>query len=196
MTSARYRVCKDSLSREKLLHVVSNCLVIMSEEAQGKSAPGRTPFENSVLSKLSHAVKEKRPIRPILVLAGIFISICLLFTVFYEPAYEFIGREVVIQLIKIDPGDMYLDVKPESIRIISIKLLSIEEANKQGLGDLIPGWKSDGDKVWIAQYECLGFYYHPFGEFPKPEKRFVPMMVWRVFNSLTFELMAVRAGPV
>jgi hypothetical protein len=168
----------------------------MSEEAQGKSAPGRTPFENSVLSKLSHAVKEKRTIHPILILAGIFISMCLLFAVFYEPVYEFIGREVVNQLIKIYPGDMYLDVKPESIRIISIKLLSIEEANEQGLGDLVPGWKSDGDEVWIAQYECLGFYYHPFGEFPKPEKRFVPMMVWRVFSSLTFELMAVRAEPV
>jgi hypothetical protein len=168
----------------------------MSEKAQGKSALGRTSFENSVLRKLSHAVKEKRTIRPILILAGIFISICLLFAVFYEPVYEFIGREVIIQLIKIDPGDMYLDVKPESIRIISIKLLSIEEANKQGLGDLVPGWKSDGDKVWIAQYECLGFYYHPSGELPQPEERFVPMMVWRVFNSLTFELMAVRAGPV
>lgn len=196
MTSARYRVCKDSLSREKLLHVVSNCLAIMSEETQGRSAPGRTPFENSVLSKSSHAVKEKRTIRPILILAGIFISICLLFAVFYEPVYEFIGREVVIQLIKIDPGDMYLDVKPESIRIISIKLLSIEEANKQGLGDLVPGWKSDGDRVWIAQYECLGFYYHPSGGLPKPEERFVPMMVWRVFNSLTFELMVVKAVPV
>jgi hypothetical protein len=196
MTSVRYRVRKDSLSREKLLHVVSNCLVIMSEKTQGKSAPSRTPFENSVLSKSLHAVEEKRIIRPILILAGIFISICFLFAVFYGPACEFIGREVVIQLIKIDPGDMYLDVKPESIRIISIKLLSIEEANKQGLGDLVPGWKSDGDKVWIAQYECLGFYYHPFDEFPKPENRFVPMMVWRVFNSLTFEPMAVRAGPV
>lgn len=196
MTSARYRVCKDSLGREKLLHLVSNCLVIMSEEAQGKSAPGRTPFENSVLSKLSHAVEEKRAIRPILIPAGIFISICLLFAVFYEPVYEFIGREVVIQLIKVDPGDMYLDVKPESIRIISIKLLSMEEANKQGLGDLVLGWKSHGDKVWVAQYECLGFYYHPLGEFPEPEERFVPMMVWRVFNSLTFELMAVKSEPV
>ena len=111
-----------------------------------------------------------------------------------RPARQVLTEDEVRRLITEHPSALHLEVKPETIKFLSLELVPIEESP---LAEEIGEMENLPDKVWVVEYECDGRIWGP----PKPGEEvtpppFTPKFVQVVIDAYTGQQISCRAEDV
>lgn len=106
------------------------------------------------------------------------------------PARQVLTEEEVRQLILEHPSTMHFEVKPETIELLSVELVLVEEspliadANKTIIyedSEEIDYLETLPDKVWVVEYECegrgMGIYLPEEYDPPPFTRQFVQVVI-------------------
>ncbi|MEM2996912.1 MAG: hypothetical protein QW639_00575 [Candidatus Bathyarchaeia archaeon] len=137
--------------------------------------------------------KKRLIIAVILVFVPISSFAYLHFLVFYKPSDEFLNIKTIIRKVEENPGSIHFTVKRDSLLIISVELMKVEE-----------WWETSGHRasgventtmVWVVKYRCVGRVIapaDPYG-YEEPLRTYI---VWKVFDARSGSEMEMKAKPL
>jgi len=111
----------------------------------------------------------------VVILIGIVSAAVAVWAILSRPARQVLTEEEVRRLITEHPGILHLEVKPETIEFLSLRLVPIEESP---LGEDIKKIENLPDKVWVVEYECEGrVWLGTIGPPPPFTRKFVRVVI-------------------
>jgi len=111
----------------------------------------------------------------VVILIGIVSAAVAVWAILSRPARQVLTEEEVRRLITEHPGILHLEVKPETIEFLSLRLVPIEESP---LGEDIKKIENLPDKVWVVEDEGEGrVWLGTIGPPPANTRKFVRVVI-------------------